>query len=72
VNRQNACVETVPSTEAQAHLKQPSAAAEVCCSIEQNVPDRDRNMRDRAIKFINKQKLLSQQSSVPRHFVIMP
>lgn len=34
VNRQNACVETASSIEASAQLKQPSAAAEVCCSIE--------------------------------------
>jgi hypothetical protein len=29
-------------------------------------------MRDRANKLLNKQELLSQQSSAPRHFVIMP
>jgi hypothetical protein len=53
VNRQNACVETVTSIEAQARLKHLPRRRRSAVQSSQLL-HRDRNSRDRAIRFLNK------------------
>jgi RNA:NAD 2'-phosphotransferase (TPT1/KptA family) len=71
VNRQNACVETVTSIEAQARLKHLPRRRRSAVRSSQLL-HRDRNSRDRAIKLLDKQNfsVSETRTAVLRHHAV--